>query len=164
MEPTLHPDVAHLACLLGTWSGEGEGDYPTIEPFRYRETIVFGHVGKPFLSYRQATVNLATDLPAHAEVGYLRGVGEGRVELVLAHPTGVAELAEGTVEPAGDGGGMTLVLRSTSVIGTATAKEVLSLERRLEVADTTLRYDLAMGAVGQPHQHHLAAELRRTTD
>jgi hypothetical protein len=159
MDPTLHPDVVGLACLPGTWSGEGEGVYPTVEPFRYRETIVFGHVGKPFLSYRQATINLATGLPSHAEVGYLRGVGDGRVELVLAHPTGVAELAEGTVEPADDG--ITLQLRSTSVAGTATAKEVLRLERRIEVAGDILGYDLAMAAVGQEHQHHLTAELHR---
>jgi hypothetical protein len=155
----LHPDVAGLACLLGQWAGEGRGEYPTIEPFRYREEVTFGHVGKPFLAYRQATVNLATGLPAHAEAGYLRGVGDGRIELVLAHPTGIAEIEEGRLEPRPDG--VRLRLRSTSVTRTATAKEVRTLERHIEVAGDVLRYDLAMGAVGQPHQHHLSAELRR---
>jgi hypothetical protein len=159
VEPDLHPDVASLAPLLGTWSGTGEGAYPTIEPFRYRETVVFGHVGKPTLAYRQATVNLGTGLPAHTEVGYLRGFGGARVELVLAHPTGVVELAEGTVVGTADG--LRLHLRSTDVVGTATAKEVVRLERRIEVAGDVLRYELAMAAVGQDHQHHLAAELRR---
>jgi hypothetical protein len=159
VEPELHPDVASLACLLGTWSGEGEGIYPTVQPFGYRETVVFGHVGKPSLTYRQATVHLETGLPSHAETGYLRGFGGARIELVLAHPTGVVELAEGTVVPTAEG--VRLHLRSTDVAGTATAKEVLRLERRIEVAGDVLRYDLAMAAVGQEHQHHLSAELRR---
>jgi hypothetical protein len=157
----LHADVEPLAALLGTWSGEGEGSYPTIEPFRYREEVTFDHVGKPFLAYRQATVNLATGLPAHAEVGYVRAVGDGALELVLAHPTGIAEVAEGTFEQAGE----TLILRlhSTRVTRTGTAKEVTSVERQIEVSAGVLRYDLAMSAVGQPHQHHLAAVLHRSS-
>jgi len=160
MDVTLHPDVEVLAPLLGTWTGTGAGSYPTIEPFTYREEVVFAHVGKPFLAYRQATVRLDTGLPAHAEAGYLRGVGGGRIELVLAHPTGIAELAEGDVvaEP-----GRRLVLRlaSVSVTGTATAKDVTRVDRTITVEGDVLRYELAMAAVGQPHQHHLAAELQR---
>lgn len=159
MDPTLHPDVAALACLLGEWSGTGAGRYPTIDPFEYREDVTFGHVGKPFLAYRQATVRLDTGVPSHAEVGYLRGVGEGRVELVLAHPTGIAELATGIVEPTPDG--LQLRLTSTTLAATATAKSVTQLERVFTVAGNTLRYDLSMAAVGQPLQHHLTAELHR---
>lgn len=157
----LHDDLKPLADLLGSWAGEGGGHYPTIESFRYREEISFGHVGKPFLSYRQATVNLDTGVPAHAEAGYLRAVGGGRVELVLAHPTGVAELAEGLVTRGPSDGRCRLHLATTTVATTATAKEVTSIERSLEVTGDTLRYDLYMAAVGQPHQHHLAATLHR---
>lgn len=157
----LHDDLKPLAGLIGTWVGEGEGHYPTIETFRYREEISFGHVGKPFVSYRQATVNLGTGMPAHAEAGYLRAIGAGRVELVLAHPTGIAEVAEGTAETDPDGPSLHIHLESTSVTTTTTAKEVTSIERRIDVLGDTLRYDLYMAAVGQPHQHHLAATLHR---
>jgi len=133
--------------------------YPTIEPFRYREEVEFGHIGKPYLTYEQATVNLDLGQPAHAEVGYLRAVGEGRAELVLAHPSGIAELAEGSVELVDDG--FRLHLRSTGVVHTTTAKDVTRVERRIEVTGGVFRYDLAMAAVGQGHQHHLSGELHR---
>ena len=158
--PALHPDVVPFAALLGTWAGEGEGHYPTIEPFAYREEISFASpAGKPFLAYRQGTVRLDTGLPAHAEAGYLRGVGGGRAELVMAHPTGLAELSEGSATATADG--LVLHLVSTTVAATATAKSVRSVERTFTLAGDVLRYDLAMGAVGQDHQHHLSATLHR---
>lgn len=159
MRFALHPDVAALGCLLGTWSGEGEGRYPTIAPFAYDEDVTFDHVGKPFLTYRQATVRCDTGQPAHAETGYLRGVGDGHVELVLAHPTGVAEVAEGEVTARHSG--IWLHVRSTQMAATTTAKEVRSVERTFTVDGDVLFYELSMGAVGQSHQHHLEAELRR---
>jgi len=159
VDPFPHPDLAMLVPLLGTWAGEGEGRYPTIEPFRYREQAWFTHVGKPFVAYRHGTVNLATDQPAHAESGYLRAIAPAQIELVLVHPTGIVEVSEGEVNAQPDG--LALHLMTIAVPRTPTAKEVTSVERRITVTGDTLRYQVSMGAVGQPHQHHLAAELHR---
>ena len=52
-------------------------------------------------------------------------------------------------------------LASTTVATTGTAKEVTALRRRFELDGDTLAYTVAMAAVGQPLQHHLAATLRR---
>ena len=154
----LHPGIAILAPLIGTWAGRGTGDYPTIDDFGYLEEVTFAHVGKPFLSYSQRT--RANDgAPMHAETGYLRVPAAGRVELVLAQPSGVTEIDEGTLADAG--GALVLELASTSVGLTSTAKEVLSVARSIRVEGDDLSYTVLMGAMGLPLQHHLTASLHR---
>lgn len=154
-ELELTPELGDLAQLLGTWVGEGQGHYPTIESFAYRETVSFGHRGKPFLTYEQATKNLADGLPLHAEVGYLRPVGHGKVELMLAHPFGIAEVEEGTFS------GGVLELRATTLAIATSAKRVQSLRRRFELVNDRLTYDVWMAHGDTPETHHLRAELRR---
>lgn len=157
--PGLHPNVAHLECLLGTWRGRGTGVYPTIEEFDYVEEVVFDHVGKPFISYSQKTRNADTDLPLHSESGYLRPIGSGGLEFVVAQPTGIVELHEGAFT-ATDSGGV-FELTSTSVPTTATAVEVDRVHRVIEVDGGSMTYHLDMAAAGQVFQRHLTAELRR---
>ncbi|MBA2578038.1 MAG: FABP family protein [Euzebyaceae bacterium] len=151
--PPLHADIAPLAFLLGTWTGEGAGEYPTIAPFRYGEQVRFGHVGKPFLAYSQRTWSLDDGRPFHAESGYWRHVGDGRVELVLAHPTGVTEIQHGLLRE------RSLRLASVAMGLTPTAKRVDALERDIDVDGDRLAYAVRMAAVGQALTHHLAAVL-----
>ncbi len=159
MEFELHPDVAVLASIIGTWEGRGAGEYPTIEAFDYLESITFSHVGKPFVAYTQRTRHPETGAPMHAEVGYLRVPRPGSIEIVMAQPTGLAEIYEGAVV----GGDAPLVIdvRSTSVTATSTAKVVTITERTISVTGDDLHYTFRMAAAGQPLQHHLSATLRR---
>jgi hypothetical protein len=159
MDPDLHPDVAVLSPLLGTWAGSGSGEYPTIEPFDYLESITFSHVGKPFVAYAQRTRHPDTGAPMHAESGYLRVPRPGSIEIVMAQPTGLAEIYEGAVV----GGDAPLVIdvRSTSIGATSSAKEVTMTERTISVTGDELHYTFRMAAVGHALQHHLSATLRR---
>jgi hypothetical protein len=161
MSPPLHLDVEILAPLLGTWEGEGNGEYPTIQPFGYVETVTFGHVGKPFLAYAQRTRASDDRRPLHAETGYWRVPAPGRVEFLVAHPTGITELAEGTL--AVEDGVMLIELEATVIGRTGTAKEVTAVARSFRIEGDEIRYTVRMAAVGQPLQHHLAASLQRSS-
>ena len=162
--PPVHPQLTSVAALLGTWTGRGRGEYPTIEPFEYAESITFAHVGKPFLAYTQRTRSLgnpsAPPQPMHAETGYWRFPDTGRVEVVLSHPTGVVEIEEGTLTVRLDGS-LVIDLATTTVAMTSTAKNVSALQRRFVVHGDVLDYSVAMSAVGMPLHHHLSATLYR---
>lgn len=153
--PPLHPDLAPLGFLVGTWRGEGRGEYPTIEPFEYGEEISIAATPKAFLAYAQRTWAPDDRRPLHVETGYWRLPAPGMVELLVVHPTGVVEVDEGDLVRT------TITLRSTLVGTTWSAKKVTGLERRLTVEGDALHYTLAMAAVGLPMIHHLEATLRR---
>lgn len=161
VDPELHRDMAALTALLGTWEGAGAGEYPTIDDFAYRESITFTHVGKPFLAYSQRTRHPETGLAMHAESGYWRVPGPGSIEIVMAQPTGLAEIYEGAV--VSNDGTVVIDVRSVSVSATTSAKEVTITERTFSVTGDDMQYTLRMAAVGQPLQHHLSGRLRRIT-
>lgn len=158
--PPLHEALGPVVGLLGTFTGDGAGDYPTIDAFTYRETVTFGHVGKPFLTYAQRTAHPVTGAPMHAETGYLRVQPGARAELVLAHPTGIVEVEEGSLTE--EDGTTVLTLVSTTIGRTGTAKDVRSLRRRFVLDGDTLSYDLWMAHADTPETHHLRAVLHRT--
>jgi hypothetical protein len=160
--PEIHPDVAVLGPLLGTWRGRGRGDYPTIDAFEYLEELTFSPAPKPFVTHVERTRSADDGAPLHTETGYWRvagrdGADRHRVELVIAQPSGVVEVLEGTFD------GTTAVLRSTSIGLTSTAKDVAAVERVYRVQGDQLRLSLAMAAVGEPMTTHLEATLARQT-
>ncbi|WP_433762147.1 peroxynitrite isomerase [Nocardia sp. CA-135398] len=154
-----HPDIAPLAPLLGTWRGPGRGEYPTIESFDYVEEVKFGHLGRPFLTYRQRTRAADGSRPMHAETGYLRCPRPDHVELILAHPTGITEICEGSLTIID--GELRMEFESTSIGRSSTAKVVTALGRSITLTGDTIDYTLRMAAVGEPLTHHLAATLHR---
>jgi hypothetical protein len=149
----LPPALAPLAFLLGTWRGDGDGVYPGVDPFRYTEELSFDFVGDPYLLVTESSWTPDGE-PLHFERGTLRPVGEGGVDLTLAHPIGVAEVAEGTIE------GTTLTLASTAIGRTATGSPVTEIARRYQLDGDELTYELDMAMEDVERTFHVRATLR----
>ncbi len=148
--------MAHHDLLVGLWTGEGAGEYPTINPFAYRETLLIEAVpGRPLATWKSTTVDAVSGEARHSEVGFLRSDPTG-CELVLAHGFGIGEVARS--EPPLDG---VFRFESWSISSSPSAKDVARIVRVVEVSDDGLRYSTAMAAVGVDLTHHLAADLHR---
>ena len=157
-EPELHPACLPLSFLLGTWRGAGVGGYPTLEDdFRFVQQVTFAHVGKPYLSYTSRSWltddNDEPTRPGAAESGYWRPVGDGQLEVVLSHPTGIAEIWYGEIT------GAKIELTTDAVVRTATAKEVTGGKRLYGLVEGDLAYAFDLAAEGQPLQAHTSARL-----
>jgi hypothetical protein len=159
MEPELHPDLEPLKFLLGNWEGAGVGGYPDIESFRFGQEVSFSHIGKPYLIYTSRTWRLddAGNLgePLARETGFWRASSPGHVELILAHPTGIAEIY------IGEASGTRVELRTDVVARTETAREYTAGKRLYGLIGEDLGYAYDMAAEGKGLQSHLSAQLKR---
>lgn len=155
----LHPDCAPIAWLLGTWRGNGHGDYPTIDSFQFGQEVVFAHDGRPFFHYFSRTWIVDGEgnkvREGALETGFLRARPEGQLELILAHPTGFAEVWYGEAD------GAKFELVTDAVVRTATAKDYAGGKRLYGYVEGDLLYAYDMAAMGQALQPHLWGRLLR---
>jgi hypothetical protein len=156
MDADTGADLGPLAALLGTWRGGGTGEYPTMEPFPFEEETRFWHPGAGFLYYHLRSWDPRTGAHMHSELGFWRLAGDGRLDVTLAHPLGLTEIAEGTVA----GGEFRLASRSVERTS-ENASPVTTLERRYTVAGEELSYDVLMALDTVPLALHITGTLRR---
>jgi hypothetical protein len=158
--PDLHPDLADIGWLVGTWRGLGVVGYPTIEESRFEQEIAFSHDGRPFLAYESRAWLLDDEgqrlKPSGRESGFWRATGDRALEVVLAHPTGIVEVY------VGESTFSKIELATDVVARTSTAKDVTALKRLYGKVDDDLAYAIDLAAVGQPLQPHVSARLSRT--
>ena len=155
MTDLMHPALEPIAWLLGTWTGEGAGIYPSIDDFRYSETLDFSHSGKPVIVYSSRTRALDDGRALHAESGYWRPQDDGTLEVVLAHSFGLVEVMQGTLE------GRTIRLESVAFHATPTAKRVDGEARVITVDGDEMTYEMSLDFGGHGLQNHLKARLKR---
>jgi nitrobindin-like protein len=153
-------DILHL--LIGSWSGTGRGEFPTIEPFEYLETLHFtADDTRPLIHYEQKTqrrsAGQADYVPSHWESGFIRLLSDGQVELVNAQGSGRLERLTGSLEPTATG--LILRLRSTAFLNDP---RMLEASRTITVNGDTLHYtqDMRTTAISQS-AHHVEATLSR---
>lgn len=154
--------LERLQLLLGTWKGHGEGRFPTIDPFRYEELLVFRHrEGTDYLTYEQ-TAHLVDGQgrflePSHWEAGAIRAEDDGALTLSSAHDSLRVEVMRGTVEEDADD----LLIRLDSVLH-ANDPRMRGSAREIRLSRAELTYTMNMATQNTPQiQTHLRARLGR---
>ena len=156
----INKDILHL--LVGEWSGTGRGEFPTIEPFDYLETLRFSSDHRPFVHYEQKTQRRnsaqADYIPSHWESGFIRLLPDGQVELVNVQGGGRLERLIGSLEQTTTG--FILHLGRASFLNDA---RMLETRRTFILEGDTLHYTQDMGTTAVPGAaHHVEATLKRT--
>jgi hypothetical protein len=155
-------ELLHL--LIGEWSGTGRGEFPTIEPFEYLETISFSGDHRPFLHYEQKAKRRAMSasqteyIPSHWESGFLRLLPNGEVELINAQGSGRLERLTGSLEETETG--LILRLKSTAFLNDP---RMVETARTISVEGNRMHYTQTMHTTAVAGStHHVEARLNRT--
>ncbi|KAG2462344.1 THAP4 protein, partial [Polypterus senegalus] len=151
----LHPSVKPLEWMLGSWQSDepGHGSFPTIQPFRYTESLHISHVGQPMLNFLFTSFNAETKKPLHRECGFIRMEPKSnKVAFIIAHNLGLVEIEEGNLN------GRELKLQSTALSRISFAKQpyVQEITRTFRLMeDGRLEQELFMATDNQPLNQHL---------
>jgi hypothetical protein len=160
---TAEDTMGRLALLHGTWKGSGKGNYPTIEPFHYDETLRFElDSGYPLIHYEQKTILRPSGEASHWESGFLRALPDGSVEISNSQDSGRVEVLTGRLEEP-DGGFEGLVLVLDNLVLDHDPRLVRT-RRSFALEADTLSYVVYMSTHTTPEpllQQHLAASLER---
>ena len=167
--PALPEQLLPLSWLIGTWVGVGVGGYPTVPEFQFGQEVTFATDGRPFLSYWSRTWLLDGDgnqvRPLATEVGFWRPRPDNHCELLLAHPTGYAEVWVGEITVTGIENatitGARAELTTDVVARTESAKDYSSGTRLYGLVDGGLLWRYDMEAVGHPMTAHISARLQK---
>jgi hypothetical protein len=153
-------DWSSLTQLIGVWKGSGRGEFPTIEPFTYREIFeVTEAVAGESLHYRQRTWRTSADpeVMSHVETGFINLAPEATIEILNAQGPNRVELLTGSMERTMLG--FSISLRSRSIVGD---DRMITSWRELQLATNGFSYSMGMSTTVVPDgAHHLSAELHR---
>ena len=100
----IHPNCARLAWLIGTWAGNGHGEYPTIEPLPVRPGADLP-AGRPAVHPLHVSRAWIVDADgnhvreAAQETGFIRPQEDGTLEVVMTHNLGFVEIWHGEIHP-----------------------------------------------------------------
>ena len=155
----LHPELMGLAWMVGRWEGSGKGRYPGTVDFDFGQQIDFAHNGGDYLHYLSQTFEVDDEgravKPLSMETGFWRPKRDGTIEVVMCHPSGVAEVWYGTIA------GARIELATDAVVRTLSAEEYSAGQRLYGNVEGDLLWTFDKAAQGHELQSHLWARLRR---
>lgn len=147
--------------LEGTWTGEGHGEFPTVQSFDYRETLVFTRQTEKSLAYEQRNQKRYDGqteyLVSHWESGFIRLLDKGELEMVNAQSGGRGEVCIGMIEALGS----LIRIHFTSKVLTNDPRMICTA-RSFELDGDTLRYEMQMQTTKVDRlTHHVKITLQR---
>jgi THAP domain-containing protein 4 len=150
-----------FAQLEGSWQGEGQGFFPTIDSFAYRETLTFERPNEATLSYTQRTQRqrggVGPFVNSHWESGFVQAKETGVLELANVQSGGRGEVLRGHIER--DGELLRLVFKSASLSNDA---RMVATARTFTLEGDVLRYEMGMHTTGVAELlPHVTAVLQR---
>ena len=152
-----------LHFLLGKWTGNGSGKFPTITSFNYTETLTFNFDGvNDLIQYEQRTWLTPNNTPSHWESGFIKPVeGEENVfEISNSQDSGRVEVLRG--EYSRQNGSDILHFKMKLI---QNDPRMVSSERIFTIQDNQLTYVKKMATQNTPeHQQHLQATLYKNSN
>jgi hypothetical protein len=149
--------------FLGAWEGEGQGSFPTIEDFEYREGLRFEILPeRTELTVTQNTVkrrNQEAWEPSHLELGLIQVGATGEIEWTNVQSGGRMEILRA---PMVDGPVTKIRFMSVAVGNDPKERPATADERSFEIDGDTLTYRVRMTTTHSTDlTHHLEARLKR---
>ena len=171
-ESGIPEQLVPLSWLIGTWVGVGVVGYPTMDEAQFGQEMSFTTDGRPFLTYTSRSWLLDADgeriRPTGTESGFWRPRPDNKVEVLLAHPTGFAEVYYGDITVTGildaRNTGARVELATDVVARTESAKHYTAATRLYGLVDGELLWRYDMAAVGEPLTAHLSGRLQKVQD
>lgn len=159
-----------LTWLLGNWKGEGQGNFPTLSPFTFRDQMTFKTLPEsfslePLVHFEEiAWIYVdGTEKFKHWETGFFRPINDSKIELQVTHNTGRIEVLQGEFELIDIKKRSFKLVFQTSFLRNAEGLVVAtSSQKVLDYNGENLSYIHAMATVEVPEKtNHLKVELQR---
>jgi len=165
----LPTELLPFGWLIGTWVGVGVLGHPTVESVNIGQEVTFASDGRPFLSYWSRIWSLDEAgnrvAPLVTESGFWRPQPGNKVEVILAHPSGHAEVWLGDLTVTGLENavitGARVELTTDVVVRTSTATAYDAGQRLYGLVDGALLWAYDIAAQGHPMTSYCSARLTR---
>lgn len=163
--------IAPFTWLIGNWSGNGSGSFPTMDTFSYRDNMKFKLLKEDFskesiIHFEEiGWINIdQQEYFKHWETGYLKPGTDDSIDLRVVHNTGRMEIYRGRFEHFDKKAkSFRIKFRSEFLWNGLDLKTALKAIRTFDFAKGQLKYRLEMSTVDVKNpENHLEAVLVKT--
>ena len=153
-----------LKALNGSWIGSGEGMYPTMDSFYYRDEITFTSIAQEsVVHFEQKTWVANEENLKHWESGFISVIGNDKLKLYTCHHNGRVEILDGRIKNFEKRNDVLVISFSSQSIHNETKlTDLIKSERTITIGRDNLEYQLSMATNEVTDlKVHLKSKLQR---